>query len=294
MRLSIGLLAAVSLVVCASGLPVQASTTINFGDVTYTPSFSAMHFAPVWNLMAGDLTLSYRIDLGGVTQSAAYQTPYVEVGIRKVGAGDFNPGPFNTYQGGAGGWMTSLVGDLATNPNSLDMDDKHNLSASGGRGEGDYDATAPGTVTSPFGTTINYGIWFDRDGVDQWQATYWGSINGSTYNTGGVYDIVITYHAINSGLGTMFATVNGVPTGFYTAGWKNAAPDIYPAGLSFTGDMTAMQVFTGAWWTSGAGGSVYVHDITVTGSIVPEPVTVVGAFLGISSLGAYIRRRLVK
>ena len=42
MRLSIGLLAAVSLVVCASGLPVQASTTINFGDVTYTPSFSAM------------------------------------------------------------------------------------------------------------------------------------------------------------------------------------------------------------------------------------------------------------
>jgi hypothetical protein len=142
------------------------------------------------------------------------------------------------------------------------------------------------TVLLPFGSNNNHGIWFDRDGVDPWQANHWGNLgpggsgsgDGLRYNTGGVYDIVITYHAIdedgdgdagNDGLGVMFATVNGYPQGFYLASdpW-NGPPTNYPAGLSFKGDMQHMQVFAGLWSPSDIDyGYVTLSDITVTGHL---------------------------
>ena len=153
-----------------------------------------------------------------------------------------------------------------TNPNSQDLDDKLNLGAPGRYDEWSYDATGPDTlVTPPIGDPwSNYGVWFDRDGVDQWQALMWGMINGKAYNTGGVYDVVITYHAINPTLGTMFATVNDLQTGFYVA-WKNAQPDYYPVGKSITGDLTTLQVFASIW-----GLNVKVYDLTVTGYLLAQ------------------------
>ncbi|MDZ7292345.1 MAG: T9SS type A sorting domain-containing protein [candidate division KSB1 bacterium] len=242
-----------------------SQTIINYGNLTFPSGFSATNFSEVWDLTQGDLILTYTIDMTGVTQPAPWQTSYTEVGIREMGASNFNPGPWNTYQGGKGGWMTSLVGNLAPSPGTQSLHDKHNLSASGGRDELDYDATNPNTIIGPSGTYVNYGIWFDRDGVDPWQATYWGAVNGGTYNTGGIYHIVISYHAISPTLGTMFATINGIPTGFYTAGWFNGQPPFYPAGLSFKGDMTKMQVFSGLWAPSPAFGTVTVSNITVSG-----------------------------
>ncbi len=270
-------ISAISLVLLLTYGLAQADgpTTINHGDVTLSPGFTATNWSEMWDLTQCDLTLSYTIDMTGVTQPGPWQTSYTEVGLRELGAGNFNPGPWDTYQGGQGGWMVSLVGDLATNPNSLDLDDKHNLAASGGRDERDYDATDPDTVVAPFGTYDNYGIWFDRDGVDPWQANMWGMVDGGTYNTGGVYNIAITYHAIDGNLGTMFATINGIPTGFYTAGWKNDEPDIYPAGLSFTGDMAWMQVFAGLWAPDDTYGDVALSDLTITGCMaLPAPTVV--------------------
>lgn len=281
------------LAICV-GTAASAQVTVNYGSYTLSPGFSATHWSDVWDLTRGDLTLSYRIDMSGISQTAPYVTSYTEVGLRQAGAGDFNPGPFNTYQGGAGGWMTSLVGNLAPTPGTLGAQDKHNLSASGGRGEGDYDATAPDTIVSPpLGNFNNYGIWFDRDGVDQWQAGYWGSVDGGTYNTGGIYDIVISYHAIDSGLGTMFATVNGIQTGFYSGAWQNAQPDRYPMGLSFKGDMKNMQFFAGLWAMSGADGNVELSNVSITGetAAVPEPMSVFLGIMGLSSIAGLRKLR---
>jgi PKD repeat protein len=278
-----------TLIVLAVGLLVSAAatksassaTTIPYGDLTLNSPWTATNWNDVWDLTNNhDLTLSYKIDMTGITQVVPFlgwwDTPWIEVGIRSEGAANFNPGTFNIYQGSCGGWMVSAVSDLGPEAGpepKLDLDDTHGLQCSGGRSQLDYDCLNPNTVElTPFGTTVNHGLWFDRDGVDQWQATYWGSLNGQTYNTIGIYQIEITYHAINSGLGSMFAKVNGVQQGFWTGGWKNAQPEKYPAGLSFKGDMSRMQVFAGisgdtSLSNGGNFGSAVLHDITVTGTL---------------------------
>jgi hypothetical protein len=281
----------VVLFLVAMSLTAYGKTT-NYGNLTLSPGYLATNFADVWDLTKGDLSLSYTIDMSHITQTAAWETSYTEVGLRQVGAANFNPGPFNVYQGGAGGWLTSLVGDLTPSPGHQSLMDKHNLSASGGRGDADYDMAAGHIYRGPSGGTTNYGIWFDRDSVDQWQADYWGSVDGGTYNTGGVYNVVITYHALSDTLGDMFVTINGIPTGFFTDGvWKNAEPDFYPAGLSFTGDMSQMQVFAGLWSPATAGGDVFLSDITATGTPVPLPGAVWLFGSGLAGLG-FFRRRL--
>jgi PKD repeat protein len=67
----------------------------------------------------------------------------------------------------------------------------------------------------------------------------------------------------------MFATVNGIPTGFYTPAYHAGQPDYYPAGLSFKGDMTRMQVFAGI--IAPDSGAVYgftvIHNLTVMGEL---------------------------
>lgn len=282
------LLCCVCLIACGSA---GGADTVNLGAVSLSPGFSAGNFADIFDLTRGDLTLSYSIDMRNITQPAPWVTSYVQVGLRQVGAGNFNPGPWDTYQGGAGGWMNSLVGDLTPSPDTQSLFDKHNLGASGGRGEADYDATAPDTIIGPSGGTANHGIWFDRDGVDQWQAQHHLAVDGGTYNTGGVYDIVINYHAITPTLATMFATVNGVQQGFYTGGYNPGDPDFWPAGLSFKGDMTQMQLFYGLWAPQGVGGDVLLDGISVAAAPpVPEPMSLALAGIGLGAV-ARVRRR---
>ena len=48
-------------------------------------------------------------------------------------------------------------------------------------------------MTPPIGTpSLNYGFLFDRDGVDALVAAQGGMIDGSTYNTAGYYNVVLT------------------------------------------------------------------------------------------------------
>ena len=133
---------------------------------------------------------------------------------------------------------------------------------------------------TPIGSTANYGVWYDRDGVDPWQdadpttpapggsAVPWGSVNGGTYNTGGIYDIQIIYHAHDADTAVAWASINGIQQGFYSSGYDADGPDIYPAGLSFAStSLAAMQVFASQWYALPYTGTAYINDMTVTGKL---------------------------
>lgn len=227
-----------------------------YGDVTLY-DWGKGNFPEVWDLTKGDLTLSYTIDMSGVETAGWAVT---EVGLREVGADNIDPNL-------QGGWMQSNYIDAGSDPDDMNLNDFHFLSKHGWLYQL-YDAEDADTLRSPYWSGANYGFWFDRDGVDQWQDDLWGMIDGGTYNTEGVYEIIVSYHAIGDTTGTMFASINGVQQGLYIGGWKDAEPEFYPAGRSFTGDMTRMQVFYGR---GGGGGSVELTDISVGYSYEDTP-----------------------
>jgi PKD repeat protein len=276
------------LVITSTKNAYATTTTINYGNRTFATPFDATNWNDVWDLTKSDLTLDYTIDQSHMGKPGVWDNVWTEVGLRTEGASNYNPGLWNTYQGSCGGWMSSGVGDVTPSPGGLSLHDKFNLDASGGRGEGDYDLLNPlGPVQSPpIGSGNNYGIWFDRDTVDPWQdddpltpppggsAVSWGVHNGGTYNTGGIYHVIIQYHALSAGLGSMFATINGIPTGFYIT-WHGGAPDYYPAGLSFKGNMSRLQVFAGIWAPDATYGYMVIQQLTVTGTLgVSDPLIV--------------------
>ena len=248
------ILGALSAVALSYGM--ARADTVNYGNITLSGGYQAGHFEQLWDLTKCDLVLSFTVDLRGMKDIAGAHA-WSEIGVRTQGSGDFNPAA------GTGVWLATdydwTVGTFAPDPAgapTLDNDDKLILQKVGGQGEGSYNL--PSVPPNPW---ANYGVWFDRDGVDPWQALMWGMINGKTYNTLGLYDVVITLHATGPSSGTAFMTVNGVSQGFYDLGWHAGAPDLYPAGMTFTGDMTKMQVFYGLYGY-GAPPSVTFENIT--------------------------------
>ena len=127
----------------------------------------------------------------------------------------------------------------------LDIDDKLILQECYAWDEGYYDLYPTAIPPLPAQYWNNYGIWFDRDGVDQWQDDMWGAVDGGTYNTNGIYDVVITLHATSATSGEAYMTVNGIDQGFYNGPWSNGQPSLYPAGRGFMGDMEHLQVLYG-------------------------------------------------
>jgi len=235
-----------------------------YGDVTLS-QWQWNNFPDVWDLTQCNLTLSYTIDMSEITTDGWAVT---QVGLREVGASNIDPNL-------KGGWMQSNYIFGSSNPNSQNLNDFHLLSVHGwDTNYQKYDAEDADTLVTPYWSGDNYGFWFDRDGVDPWQdddpstpspggsSVQWGVGDGVTYNTAGVYVIVITYHANDATTGTMFATINGIQQGLYIGGGKDAEPEFYPAGRSFTGDMTKMQVFYGR---GGIDGNVEISNITVYG-----------------------------
>jgi hypothetical protein len=236
--------------------------TFQFGDFSFKPGLQSSNFNPVFDLTAVNVSVSYQVDLRGVTKTDPALGPYVEVGLREVGAENFNPGVFGQHTGGKGGWMISGVADLVTDANLFDVDDKHNLQSAGDLDETKYDAVDQNTVTDVFGSLAGgKGIYFDRDGVGVGE-------DASAANTDGNYLIVIDFHAVDTDQGTMFATVNGLTQGFM----PGLNGDIDPAGAGFTGDMTRMQAFLGGLMDDGTG-TIRVSDLTVVTSPIPEPAT---------------------
>lgn len=248
-------------------------TTAAYEDVTLSGGFQSGHFSQVWDITSCDIIISFTVDMTGmVDDSGGDAHAWSEFGVRAVGYGDFNP----TWQDeGAGVWLASDY-DWSTNtfdPDppgapTLDLDDKFILQKGGGNGEGDYNL--PSTPPNP---GANHAVWFDRDGVDQWQALMWGAIDGVTYNTGGTYEIVITLHASGANSGTAYMTINGRDQGFYDPNWHSGVADLMPAGMTFTGDMEKMQVFYGLYGY-GATHNVTFSGISVVGCLYEFPVEI--------------------
>ena len=249
-----------------SGIVKSLGVNKIYGDVILYDWWKN-NFPEVWDITQCDLTLSYTIDMSTITSAGWAVT---EVGLREVGAPNIDPNL-------EGGWMQSNYISSSSNPNSQNLNDMHLLSKHGWSYQY-YDASDPDTLITPYWSGANYGFWFDRDGVDTVQANLWGASDGGTYNTQGVFEIVITYHAIDLNTGTMFATINGVvQQGLYIGGWKDAEPEFYPAGRSFDGDMTQMQVFFGR---GGGGGTVAISDITVDGCLLT--IVINGCYTGVA------------
>jgi len=265
-------LLALGLVLVLGVMPVLASgsTARFYGDIPLSGGFQAGHFAEWWDLTADDLTLSFTYDANGLVDDFGGNAhAWGELGVRSPCYGDFNP----TWQvEGAGVWLATDY-DWAANtfdpdPSgapTLDLDDKLILQKAGGQGEGDYNL--PSTPPNPW---ANHAIWFDRDGVDQWQAQMWGAIDGVTYNTGGTYEIVITLHATSDTTGEAYMTINGEPQGFYDPNWHTGPADLMPAGMTFTGDMAHLRVFYGMYGY-GATHTIAFNGITVEGHITDPP-----------------------
>ena len=273
----------VAVVLVLGVVPALASGPVikNYGDVTLSGGFQSGNFPQLWDLTACDLALSSTYDANGLVDDyGGGAHAWSELGVRELGYGNFNP----TWDvEGAGVWLATDYDWTANTfdpdpPGSptLDLDDKLILQKAGGHGEGDYNL--PSTPPNP---GANHRIWFDRDGVDQWQALSPLAVAGGTYTTSGTYDVVITLHADDASSGTAYMTINGLDQGFETDGNWNTM-ELSPAGMTFTGGMTKMQVFYGLYGY-GATHSVDFEDIEVTGCLVP--VIIDGCDTGVTDQG---------
>ena len=257
-----------------STVSASPGITMDYADVTLMGGFQANHFNHVWDLTACDMTINFTYDANGLVDDLGGDAAHAwgMFGIRQVGYSDFNP---TWMTEGAGVWLAT---DYEWSANtfdpdpvgapSLDIDDKMILQKGGGMGEGAY--SLPSVPPNPW---ANHAVWFDRDGVDQWQAAMWGAIDGVTYNTGGIYDITISLNATSTTAGKAYMTINGEHQGFYVPNWHTGPADLMPAGMTFTGDMSQMQVFYGMYGY-GAVHSIAFTDIQVTGCLAPIPVAI--------------------
>ncbi len=245
-----------------------AATSMSYGDVALSGGYQAGSFPHVWDLTACDMTVSFTYDGNGmVDEFGGSAHAWAELGVRQVGKGDFNPNNYGVWLATDYEWRAGTFNPDPVGAPLQDLDDKLILQRQSGQGEGAY--SLPVTPPNPW---ANHGVWFDRDGVDPWQALMWGAINGSTYNTMGLYDVVISLHATGPGAGTAYMTVNGQAQGFY-APWRNGPPQVTPAGMTWTGDMAHLQVFYGMYGY-GATHSATFSGVTVNGCLLTLPATI--------------------
>jgi hypothetical protein len=239
-------------------------TTLKLGDIILEGMNEFGHFDQVWNMSSCDMQISFTYDANGLVDDENAQA-WSLFGVRQVGTFDFNP------LDGAGVWAVAdfewFTNTFAPDPIGVpgyDIDDRIIIQNTLGKGEDGYNLPVP-----PPNSWANYAIWFDRDDVSPTQAQLWGYIDGITYNTGGIYQVIIDLKKTSSSMGEAYLTINGESQGFYDPEWHPGPPDLSPAGLTFSGDLSQMQVF---YFLTGFGASQHVEfkDITVTGCLASE------------------------
>ena len=100
---------------------LAGTTTVNYPDVTLF-DWGNGNGADVWDLTAGELTLSYTIDMSGIQMPGWAVT---EVGLRQTGGANIDPNDI-------GGWMQSnYISGASSVPDSADSNDFHMLQKHG-------------------------------------------------------------------------------------------------------------------------------------------------------------------
>jgi hypothetical protein len=288
----------VILALLIAGLPVSGTvqadilyTTVTYDDITLPAGVTSIDMPDTWDMNQGPVVITYTLDLSGAP-NVAYNWNWDLAG--NVGLFD----PAKSSGARMSGFLSDWENRLDQYPLypdkalTQDLDDKFNLQR--WPNPGNYDETMydvkcdTNEVVSAFGSGNNYGIWFDRDGVDQYQDDMWGMVNGGTYNNNGVYGVQLTFQKNSALVGTvcplMFPNlVNtwvtggyGIPTGFYTAGWPPTGPQTIPAGLSFASDETKMGKMHVIVQGASDGGAIIIRDLTVTGYLnidLDAPIT---------------------
>lgn len=209
-----------------------------------------------WDLTRGDLTISYELDMSGYTPAHG-QSEVSEVGaVDRYGGG----GRLQSSADDPDQYVDDFDrNDLLVLQNSKPGDNRYTTYDALRRGDS-YSTWQPGLA--PWAWWSSCGIWFDRGPAEK--KPHAALYDGRMCNTGGKYEVSVTYHAFDANNGAMFATVNGIPTGFY-APWPEQVefvgePRYVQAGKTITGDMTALQVFARRM-----GQNVSITDLTATG-----------------------------
>jgi hypothetical protein len=281
----------VTLVAMLAGPAGAASspTTLYYGDITLPPGGGFFWQPGTWDLTACPLTISYQLDLTGAPNQAYYWThggPFASADVGLMWPGSSQAGA--RMVGFLSDWdnKDTLFPTFPDKDSMQDLDDKFNMQRFPNPGSWDelmYDVYCDtNTVaSSPFGSYSNYGIWFDRDGVDPYQANMWGMVDGGTYNTKGIYEVQLTYRRASSDKGTacplLFPNLAnddapggyGIPTGFNRLSPGPGYAD-FPAGISFDTDDTKMASIRVLVSGNSGDGVIVVRDLTVTGRLVLE------------------------
>lgn len=276
----------------AEASPATTQTTLYYGDFTLDGSWNWL--PGIWDLTQGEVVIEYTADLTGAP-NVAYTGDYGQAAY----VGFFNKANFS------GALMSGFLAD-GDNPDTefpsypdkdgiQDLDDKFNAQRfpnPGTYSELMYDVlcSTNAVQSSAIGSYDNYGIWFDRDGVDQWQDDAWGAVDNGTYNTEGTYPVKLRYRIASNqpGTGTMCPThapgeprTNdpaggfGVPTGFDRQSDGSYAD--YPAGISWTpSDPTELSQMQGLVFGNVGNGTIVVENVRITGYLVLQTGTATG------------------
>lgn len=272
------LIAAASLIIIA-GAPQRAETyTYTVPGMTVGVGAQGILSGP-YDLTTGEFVVKATLNLNALNDT--YHT------IFKLGVHDTGTSENLMLGAGHGVWLATdhqwwKPGDFTPEPSVQDLDDKLILAR---QSDWPNDETAYNLPGVPPNAYDNHNIWFDRD--------------GPASSTGGIYNIELHLLATSNTTGTAYLMVNGLWQGFETdvpKDWSDM--EMTPAGMTFTGDMTKMQVFYGVKGWAYDGDKNYTNPVnTSTVTVVGPPVPIPAAFwlLGSGLVGLIgIRRRLRK
>jgi len=173
-----------------------------YNDLVLTGDISGV-FNEVWDLTSCPLQIDFIYDGKGIIDDLEAQA------LIKIGVSDTSDN--------SGVWLLADYSELLntfdpdTSGNPLwDIDDILFIQKTDGEDQSHYDP-----VPVP-GDSWLYPIYFDRDGVNAYQANNPQCIDGATYNTNGEYYVSLILNAVDDTHGFAYIMINGLTQGYIT------------------------------------------------------------------------------